>query len=256
MSVRLPFRSRPEVGPAGKVTILGISRSSAKAMKGYAERRNPYAPNVAGLYLNIAAAYGVRGDVAFCQAMLDTRTWTAPPGHPPWRPFAHSIWGGGVSDWTPDRLEKMVELHIQYLHAFASVELPAGAASLPDFRMNSLMEAELRGSAVCWEDLNGKWVVPGSHYGRDIVAIWRNMREWHGEEGNARMDDIEQSEPVTDAENNAGHQHADWSGLASEEMDWLRSRGVLPSPVPHPDRRVTWRELAQLLRSWETRGNG
>ncbi|TJY38935.1 hypothetical protein E5161_19075 [Cohnella pontilimi] len=182
MNIRLPFRNRPEMGPAGRMTILGTSLCGADTMRKYALRRNPDAPDVAGLYVNISAAYGVRGDVAYCQAMLDTRTWTAPSGIPPWRPFAHTVWGEGRIAWSADRLEKMVKLHIQYLQAFASMEAPVRAEPLPELRMKRLIEAELRGSAVCWEDLNGKWVVPGSRYGQDILAIWRNMREWQEEE--------------------------------------------------------------------------
>jgi hypothetical protein len=252
MTIRLPFRRRPDVAPSGKVTILGPSRCGADRMKGYAERRNPHAPDMAGLYLKIAERYGVRGDVAFCQAMYDTRTWTAPPAHPPWWTFAHTIWGEEISGWTKIRLEKHVELHIQYLHAFASTELPEDAPPLPALQMRSLTKANLRGCAGCWEDLNGKWVVPGNRYGQDITAIWRNMMDWKGE-GEPFMDLIEDSnEADAGRGDKVGTPNADGSANTSEDMEWLRSRGMLTSPFPHPERKVTWNELAQLLRRWET----
>jgi hypothetical protein len=250
MTIRLPFRTRPDVGPSGKVTILGPTRCSADRMKGYAERRNPHAPDMAGLYLKIAERYGVRGDVAFCQAMYDTRTWRAAPAHPPWRPFAHTIWGDGLSGWNKMRLEKQVELHIQYLHAFASQELPEDAPPLPAMQLNHLTLANLLGCAGCWEDLNGKWVIPGNRYGQDITAIWRNMMVWEGE-GLPMMDGVEDSNEAA-AGYKAGSSNADGSAGAGEDMEWLRSRGMLPSPFPHPERKVTWNELAQLLRRWET----
>jgi hypothetical protein len=218
-------------------------------MKGYAERRNPRAPDLAELYLEIAGRYGVRGDVAFCQAMYDTRTWTCPPRSPPWTPFARTIWGEAVRDWPQDRQENHIELHIQYLYAFASPRGSERELRLPAFLLNGNTKEHWHGSAACWQDLNGKWLVPGVRYGQDVIAIWRNMMEWTGE-GMPEMnfnDDSKETLPI-DAHDD---DQVEGSRPVTEPMNWLRSQGLLPSPAPHPDRKVSWHELASLLRLWE-----
>jgi hypothetical protein len=217
------FRRHPELSPSGKVTILGRPRCSAERMSAYAARRNPQAPPVARMYLEKAGRYGIRGDVAFCQAMHDSRTWTSAPPGPPWQPFTHTIWGAADPDWTADELERRTEIHLQQLFTLVS-----------DDRRN----------VTCWEELNGKWVIPGRRYGQDIVAIWRNMMEWKGE-GEWVTDAGENSRTRTDVESSEA------AGTDGDYLEWLAGKGWLPTPAPHPARQVTWAELARVLRSWE-----
>jgi hypothetical protein len=220
----LRFRKHPELAPSGKVTIAGPARCRAERMNAYAARRNPAAPPVAEIYLEKAAAYGIRGDVAYCQAMYDTKVWTvlSPSSH--WQPVVNRIWGTSDAVWSDGEWEERIETHLEQLFVF--------------------MSAEERREA-CWEDLNGKWMIPGSRYGQDIVAIWRNMIEWKGEEGMKEdmQDDARPWGLVPEEEWNAE--------AGQEDLNWLAGRGWLPVPEPHPDRRVTWSELARLFRQWE-----
>jgi hypothetical protein len=151
------FRDDPDIRPNGKLSIIGEPRCDEVQMHAYAIRRNPKAPNVAGIYLDKSAKYGIRGDVAYCQAMLDTQAWTTEPLGPPVKPYAYAIWGGQVGEWTMAELERRTERHVQLLYALL---------------------AQMRTVVPCWEDLNGKWTIPGHQYGQDIVSIWRNMRTW------------------------------------------------------------------------------
>ncbi|WP_276357881.1 hypothetical protein [Cohnella caldifontis] len=160
--IRLAFREHPEREPSGKVSILGNALCGAERMDGYASRRNPGAPRVARIYLELGARRGVRGDVAFCQAMVDTKTWTEEPQGPPWRPYAQLIWGRAAEGWPESELERRVERHLDWLAAIASRN---------------------KEQKMCWEDLNGVWAVPGYRYGQDILAVWRNMMEWSGDVG-------------------------------------------------------------------------
>jgi hypothetical protein len=157
---RPTFREHPEREPSGKVTIFGDALCSAERMDGYAARRNSRAPRAAAHYLEEGARRGVRGDVAFCQAMLDTKTWTEEPPGPPWRPYAQAVWGGKGWAWSESELRRRVERHLDRLAALAS---------------------RTQDGKLCWEDLNGVWAVPGDRYGQDVLAIWRCMREWNGE---------------------------------------------------------------------------
>ncbi|RIE01267.1 hypothetical protein [Cohnella faecalis] len=184
----LPFRRHPDVGPSGKVTIMGPSRCNAERMAAYASRRNSSVPDLAHAYLRFGAEYGVRGDVAYCQALYDTRAWTTEPAGSPWKPLALSS-GRSVSD------EASVEQHIQLLHAFAANKSAGYEESAEVAERRSRMErAGWLGTVRHWEDLNGKWQLPGSKYGQDIVAIWRGMMEWSGK-GEVHVDIETQQTP-------------------------------------------------------------
>lgn len=156
----LVFRRDPDILPTDKLSIYGRPRVGADTMRAYVARRNPGAPDVAEMYLRQAEPYGIRGDLAFCQAMLDTQAWTAEPQGPPWKPFAYAIWGGlASSDRSEEELSRRVERHLQKLSAVVD----SHGTDEP-----------------CWEDLGGRWAVSDFRYGHDIVAIWRNMQQWSG----------------------------------------------------------------------------
>lgn len=221
------FREHPELRPTGKVSIFGSALCSAERMSAYAARRNPNAPDVAELYLDKGARYGIRGDVAFSQAMLDTRAWTEEPAGPPWKPFAYAIWGGiGGDRWPPSELERRTELHLQKLHDIC---------------------ARREETDLCWEDLSGIWAVPGERYGKDITAIWRNMMAWRESE---RRDGEEPASKKADGPQGKAAA-ADNMETAEEDLLWLAGRGWIPAPVPHPHRKVRWAEMARVLRSWD-----
>jgi hypothetical protein len=196
-------------------------------MAAYAARRNPNAPGVAQLYLEKGARFGIRGDVAFCQAMLDTKAWTEDPAGPPWRPFAYAVWAGiGEARWPPSELERRTGLHLQKLLDIC---------------------ARHEETELCWEDLGGIWSVPGDRYGKDITAIWRNMMAWR-ESG----DQDEEAQARKEKDGPQGEAAAGVSmARAEEDLLWLAGRGGVPEPVPHPHRKVRWAELARVLRSWD-----
>lgn len=295
---QLVFRRDPDMLPTNKISIYGRPRCSADVMRAYAARRNPGAPDVAEMYLRLAAPYGIRGDLAYCQAMLDTQTWTAEPQGPPWKPFAYAIWGGlAYSDQSDDELARRVDRHLQTLTAIVDSH---------------------KTDEPCWEDLGGKWAVSDGRYGHDIVAIWRNMLNWRGgdllsREGKfltgglaklsnaAKLPDAARmagAEELPDPESlsgegsgpdaaeaeaavgtSSGRQeeqsddqreredirvragstirndqanppvHADRT--AGDHLSWLSAHAWVPTPTPHPGRKVSWGELARVISSLE-----
>lgn len=144
-------------------------------------------PNLAELYLKTGAEYGVRGDIAFCQAAKETRyflyggeveLWQnnycglyaigsplsgtesangADPGQVWFMPGVH-----GAVFTTP---KAGVEAHIQHLYAYATKkDLPAGKVLVdPRYTLVS------RGIAPTWLGLNARWAVPGTIYGQSII---------------------------------------------------------------------------------------
>jgi hypothetical protein len=238
------FRRHPDLEPTGKLSLLGASRCSAERMNAYIRRRNPKAPDVAELYLRQGQRYGVRGDVAYCQMVYETRGWTAEISGPSWAPLTLVQWAE----------ESSIEVQMQILYTFATnLSLPQDVKQAKS-QIALLERAGWKGKVLCWEDLNGKWSLPGNRYGQDIVAIWRNMMEWKGK---GEVVQVEQSNVRETLRSGDAKERltgsVDWSSFCNEEMNWLKEQQLLPSPVPHPDRKVTWAELAVLLHRLESR---
>ncbi|MGR6835499.1 stalk domain-containing protein [Syntrophomonas erecta] len=170
------------------IPIMGKSVATAEQLRILLRQNNPYAPDLVDLYLQIGAEYGVRGDIAFCQAAKETGWWrfgglvtpdqnnycglgaTGSPatgeedlrGADPSRVRFEAGVHGAIFD-TP---ATGVEAHIQHLLAYATTDnLPVGK-NIVDPRFTLVR----RGSVSKWIDLGGKWAVPG--YNRDKYASY------------------------------------------------------------------------------------
>ena len=150
-------------------------------------------PDLAELYIRIGEEYGIRGDIAFFQAVKETNyfqftgqvtpeqnnycgLWAtgspltgqesyngADPQYVMFEPGLH-----GASFVSP---AAGVEAHIQHLYAYATKSpLPAGKVIIdPRFSLVS------RGIAPNWQQLNARWAVPGTTYGQSIIFdYWCN----------------------------------------------------------------------------------
>lgn len=161
------------------ISILGESVVSSDELRRLALGKNPNAPDLADLYIKIGKEYGIRGDIAFCQAAKETGWWKyGGLVQPDQNNYCGlSATGSAATDnedlrgADPSRVRFVegrhgaffdspatgVEAHIQHLYAYASTDpLPAGKVLLsPRFALVN------RGNSVNWEDLGGKWAVPG-----------------------------------------------------------------------------------------------
>ncbi|WP_219723266.1 glucosaminidase domain-containing protein [Bacillus sp. Marseille-P3661] len=143
-----------------KNPIMGKTSITASQLIDFVKKRNPNFNNkIAEAFINIAPIYGIRGDVAFCQAIHET-DWFRFTGdvNPTQNNFAGiGAVGGGARGNAFSTVEEGVRAQIQHLFAYATtVNLPQGE-SLVDPRFNLVK----RGSAPYWEDLAGKWAYPG-----------------------------------------------------------------------------------------------
>lgn len=149
--------------------ILGLARAQLTQLEAAVRRINPSAPPVAELYLRYAPLLGVRGDLAYAQALHET-------GHfrygglvkPEQNNFAGiGATGPGNPGATFRSPDEGVLAHLQHLFAYASTHpLPEGMKKV-DPRFDRVQ----RGSATYIGDLNGKWAVPGTNYGQSIDRI-------------------------------------------------------------------------------------
>ncbi|HYF93754.1 MAG TPA: N-acetylmuramoyl-L-alanine amidase [Symbiobacteriaceae bacterium] len=149
--------------------IMGPAGARVEQMEARTFRVNPAAPRVAALYLSLGRALGVRGDLAYAQALHETN-WFRYGGlvRPEQNNYAGLGAAGpgqpGASFATP---EEGVLAHLQHLYAYAATApLPAG---MP--RVDTRFDLVRRGSAPFLGDLNGRWAVPGDTYGQSIDRL-------------------------------------------------------------------------------------
>ena len=64
-----------------------------------------------------------------------------------------------------------------HLLAYATQELPKQALVDPRYEILVTKYPDYHGTATYWPDLNGKWAVPGTHYGQDIITLWREAQK-------------------------------------------------------------------------------
>lgn len=166
--------------PAGADTIMGPATIPARQMVHFIRQRNPHpklnAPleEVVQAYYDEAGREGIRPDVALCQALKET---------------GYFAYGGDVS---PDQNnfcglgatgnkvagarfatpQLGVRAHIQHLLAYASTERPKTAIVDPRYELLAEKHPELYGKVDSWTGLNGRWAVPGKHYGQEILWMW------------------------------------------------------------------------------------
>lgn len=134
---------------------------------------NPAADSkIIDTYYSVSPIYGIKADLAFLQSMWETN-WLKFTGtvKPEQNNFAGlGATGNGNPGLSFPSMEAGVEAHLQHLYAYCStLPLPSGR-TLYDSRFSLV----IRGSAVYWEDLNGKWAVsPG--YGERIVSLQQSI---------------------------------------------------------------------------------
>ncbi len=159
-----------------RTQILGNSILTSQQLKKALKDINPLAQeSIADIYYALAPIYGVKSDLAFLQSMNETN-WLKFTGVV--KASQNNFAGlGATSSSNPGlsfpTVEAGVEAHIQHLYAYSSTSpIPAGR-TLYDARFGLVT----RGSAVYWEDLNGKWAVPGFGYGESILALQKMVYE-------------------------------------------------------------------------------
>jgi len=164
--------SSNEEKPSG-YSILGKTYLSPEHMNQFVKKINPDAIELGIYYLTFGEYYGIRGDVAFAQAMHETDylRFTGVV-----KPEQNNFCGLGATG--PDNPGASFETprdgvlaHLQHLYAYASTKpLPDGYPLL-DPRFDLVK----RGSATTWVGLNGKWAVPGTNYGQSILGLYERM---------------------------------------------------------------------------------
>ncbi|OXS64104.1 N-acetylmuramoyl-L-alanine amidase [Priestia filamentosa] len=153
--------------------ILGGTYLSPLLMEQYVKTINSDAIALGMYYLNFGEYYGIRGDIAFAQAIHETDFFRFTGVV---QPEQHNFCGLGTTGpdnpgASFDTPRDGVIAHFQHLFAYASAKPLPDKYPLIDPRFNLVQ----RETATTWVALNGKWAVPGDNYGQSILNIYKRM---------------------------------------------------------------------------------
>ena len=154
-------------------SILGTESITVEQCTRYLLRINPNAPNIIPHYKKYGELLGIRWGYAVAQMIKETG----------YLKFGGDVVleqhnyaglgtiGGGAKGVCFTSDEEGVLAHLEHLYAYACKEpLPSDLKKVdPRFSLVT------RGIAPNWEDLNGRWAVPGVGYGEEIAKIYEQM---------------------------------------------------------------------------------
>lgn len=158
--------------------ICGQHEISAGHLSSFVKRHNPdFDENIAICYIEIGARYGIRGDIAFCQAILETG-WFKFTGGTAVKSDQYNYCGlgvvkKGVAGEGFKTVAEGVTAHIQHLYAYATRDALPKGETLVDPRFKAVS----RGVAVGWSDLNNRWAM-NDVYGMKILKIFERLQEY------------------------------------------------------------------------------
>ena len=139
-------------------------------------RRNnkTFPVEIADAYIRVGRRYGIRGDIALCQAIIETGWFRFADGTAV-TPDQHNYCGMGVTSrgmkgCAFETVEHGATAHIQHLVAYATRSpLPEGEQLLdPRFRLVT------RGVAPNWTDLSNRWAM-NPNYGNQIIQLFNQL---------------------------------------------------------------------------------
>lgn len=167
--------------PIGDPSILGQAVATPDQCVRYLLQVNPH-PEITVSPQQLVAYYyregsyeGVRPDIAFAQALVETGFFryggTVTPDQ-------NNYCGLGTTNTIVKGAyfatsELGVRAHIQHLLAYASNLPPKDPIVDPRYSLvRSIYQSHTLSS---WEDLNGRWAVPGDTYGQSILRIYHGI---------------------------------------------------------------------------------
>ena len=156
--------------------ILGTNVATVERMYQFVKSKNSsFDREIAEQFIAVSTIYGMRGDIALCQSIIETG-WFKYTGGTAVTADDHNYCGLGVTTLGQkgcqfSTVKEGVTAQIQHLYAYCcNKSLPSGE-TLVDPRFNYVS----RGTAPNWEDLgSGKWAAAAG-YGTAIIAMYNDM---------------------------------------------------------------------------------
>jgi hypothetical protein len=201
-----------------KNPIMGGNQVNSRQMSEFVKKVNPeFNGVIAEQFLIISQKYYVRGDIAFCQSILETN-WFRYGGDVKREQnnFAGiGASGGGRQGAFFSTIEEGVTAHIQHLFAYATKSPVPSGEKIVDPRFHLVV----RGIAPNWEDLAGKWAYPGY-----------NMSKYRSLEDALRANDTYGQRIIAmfnQLKGSAKEESADPNAWKMDGVNWLYEQGLL-----------------------------
>lgn len=175
---------RPAAPGDSSPSILGPSALTAAELvswfnaSGYADLTSTPISQLAQWYISEGKAEGVRGDLAFAQAVLETGGFSSPDAV-----NLNNYAGIGHCDtcsagWKFPSPQMGVRGQIQLLRAYAEPGLTAAQLSNPPVIAQLAPQVQIaRGCCATWQSLTGVWATDPI-YGPVILGIYQQMLDW------------------------------------------------------------------------------
>lgn len=173
--------SVPETVSIYDTSIMGTPMATQEQCVRYLLNNNPY-PNLAVSAEEIVSYYyeegtreGIRPDVAFAQALKETGFFSYGGDVIPEQNNYCGLGttGGGVKGEFFATPQMGVRAHIQHLLAYSSTRRPL--TPVIDPRYDIVRNTYGSRTLGDWQDLNGRWAVPGKFYGQEILSMFKSI---------------------------------------------------------------------------------
>lgn len=197
----------PHILQAQETAIMGSSVATAEQLNEHLLSVNPRAAgylHLAAIFLDEGAKEDVRGDGAFCQALIETGYFRfggdVQPGQ---HNFAGLGATGGVPGLTFADDRTGIRAQIQHLKAYATTEPLTQACVDPRYKYVK------KGCAKTFEQLSGKWAVPG-YSGYSDLAAARAVKDSYGDHIVQLLDRIVKTDVATSQQDQIAPDGALW----------------------------------------------
>jgi N-acetylmuramoyl-L-alanine amidase/LysM repeat protein len=214
-----PVKPEPTPVPVdehkGHTDIKGKATVSADKMVAFAKSKNPNAQDIeeiAKAFISVGEKYGIRGDIAFCQSLIETG-WFKFDGGTAVTPDQHNYCGLGVTSKgmkgnSFNTVEEGVTAQIQHLFAYACKDsVPNG-----EFVIDPRFKYVTRGIAPHWEDLSNRWAM-NANYGTHILSLFEQLDSFEYVPQKEEVKEPVESEPEQEKDELSEESVSKWTSL-------------------------------------------
>jgi len=242
------------VDAPNKVTIKGSAELTEEQMVAYIKANtsktllNCSVEDIVHYYYREGKIEGVRADIALCQAIKETG-WFCYGGTVV--PEQNNFCGLGTTSSTVkghyfDTPEIGVRAHIHHLLVYAQKQYPIQELADPRFKLVIDKYPEYHGNMKHWTDLNGRWAVPGKHYGEEILLLWDAAK--NGNHNAGLLDSIKEKTKSNPDNYDTWYAYAKLANNLGQYKDAVKAYNKLI--VMEPKQASPYLELASLYNDW------
>ncbi len=171
----------PTTVSSSDTSIIGTPLATQQQCVRYLLHNNPNpnlnvsAEEIVAYYYEEGRREGIRPDVAFAQALKETGFFRYGGDVIPEQNNYCGLGttGGGVKGEFFATPQLGVRAHIQHLLAYTSTRRPT--MPVVDPRYSLVRQTYGSRTLGTWQDLNGRWAVPGKYYGQEILSMFHDI---------------------------------------------------------------------------------